>query len=45
MHYSLQYRNYRTGRNLTRIFPKIVPKFVLQNLPIVKISQKVFYQE
>ena len=30
MHYSLQYR---TGRNLTRIFPKIVPKFVLQNLP------------
>ena len=33
MHYSLQYRNYRTGRNLTWTFPKIVPKFVLQNLP------------
>ena len=38
MHYSLQYRKYRTGRNLTRTFPKIVPKFVLQNLPIATLT-------
>ena len=25
-----KYRKFRTGRNLTRTFPKIVPKFVLQ---------------
>ena len=28
---------YRTGRNLTRTFPKIVPKGVLQNLPTMEI--------
>ena len=28
-----KYRKYRTGRNLTRTFPKIIPKFGLQNLP------------
>ena len=35
MHYGVQYRNYRTGRNFTRTFPKIVPKFVLQNLHVL----------
>ena len=33
-----KYREYRTGRNLTRTFPKIIPKFVLQNLPFVSIK-------
>ena len=42
MHYSLQYRNYRTGRNLTRTFPKIVPKFIWQNLPNVYITLYLF---
>ena len=27
-----KYRKFRTGRNLTRTFPKIVPKFVLQKV-------------
>ena len=27
-----KYRKFRTGRNLTRTFPKIVPKFVLQRV-------------
>ena len=43
MHYSLQYRNYRTGRNLTRTFPKIVLKYVLQNLPILQIFGVVLF--
>ena len=29
-----EYRKYRTGQNLTRTFPKIISKFVLQNVPI-----------
>ena len=33
LHHSLKYHKYRTGRNLTQTFPKIIPKFVLQNLP------------
>ena len=31
-----KYRRYRTDQNLTRTFPKIVPKFVLQNLSTEK---------
>ena len=30
-----KYRKFRTGRNLTRTFPKIVPKFVLQKVYIM----------
>ena len=29
-----KYRTFRIGRNLTRTFPKIVPKFVLQKVYI-----------
>ena len=32
------YRKYRTGWNLTRTFPNIVPKFVLQNLPNARVK-------
>ena len=30
-----KYHKYRTSQNLTGTFPKIVPKFVLQNLPTI----------
>ena len=33
-----KYRKFRTGRNLTRTFPKIVPKFVLQKVYITIAS-------
>ena len=39
----MKYRKFRTGRNLTRTFPKIVPKFVLQKVYVVYVVSLIFF--